>query len=288
MGPRNGSPSLCSPGVLSPYVWLLSRALAVSWSRAYSSGNFLLFRQGNKVKSILTFSILLLSRASESGYIPGILFLLTRIYKPQELGFRVSILICTGALSGMASGPIAYAASMMPATYQRPWQYLFIMEGAPTVVLALISYWLLFDDLDEVRWLSNDLKAVQRARMAPFQSLNAHTSVKAGLRGALVDWKTWMFSLIHLLTSINITSLSVFAPFLIHGLGFPVLQAQLLTAPPCVVAAIAMLVCGVLADKLFHKRALIVGIGSLLIAFGYCLLLAFPPALIWGMFIGEK
>ncbi|ORY93357.1 major facilitator superfamily domain-containing protein [Syncephalastrum racemosum] len=225
----------------------------------------------------------LLLGASESGYIPGILFLLTRIYKPQELGFRVSILICTGALSGMASGPIAYAASMMPATTQRPWQYLFIMEGAPTVVLALISYWLLFDDLDEVRWLSDDLKAVQRARMAPFQSLNAHTSVKAGLRGALVDWKTWMFSLIHLLTSINITSLSVFAPFLIHGLGFPVLQAQLLTAPPCVVAAVSMLVCGILVDRLINKRALIVSIGSLLVAFGYCLLLAFPPALVWGM-----
>lgn len=63
------------------------------------------------------------------------------------------------------------------------------------------------------------------------------------------------------------------------GFGFPVLTTQLLTAPPCVLAGALVLICGILADR-GNRRAIMVTVGSMTVAFGYILLLVLQNR--WG------
>ncbi|KAI9483211.1 MAG: major facilitator superfamily domain-containing protein [Benjaminiella poitrasii] len=229
---------------------------------------------------VTNFTGLLVARlflgAAESGYVPGILFLLSKVYTPKEYSFRVSILLTMATLSGLFSGPLMYAMSYFDGKHGlHDWQYLFIFEGVPTIFLALVSYIFLFDDLQNVKWLSHEQKMIQAVRMATHHkpdtkedsAINIHT-----FKVALLDWKTWSFAFVFLLNSINVTSLTVFAPTLIDGFGFETLTSQLLTAPPCAVATIGVLFGGYLASR-FNKRSPLLLIGSLIIATGYLCLL---------------
>lgn len=121
------------------------------------------------------------------------------------------------ALSGIASGPIAFASSHLEGLFHgrlHGWQYLFITEGTITVLLSLVSFCVLFNDVDQVRWLTDEEKEYQRQRMLlpPATTITAAT-----FKTVLTDWKTWLFSLVFMLSSINMTSITVFSPLIIDG-----------------------------------------------------------------------
>ncbi|KAI8387441.1 major facilitator superfamily domain-containing protein [Blakeslea trispora] len=216
--------------------------------------------------------------AAESGYIPGIMYLLSKIYKPEEYSFRVGLLIAMATLSGLVSGPLTYAMSYFDGKNGlNDWQYLYIFEGVPTILLSFVSYLFLFDDLQDVCWLSTEQKQLQLKRMSVDQQEDTGSDSKASILAfekVFRDWKTWAFSFVCLLNSINVTSITVFAPILIDGFGFSHLNSQLLTAPPCAVATLTVLVGGYLSGK-YSKRSLLLSTGSVTMAIGYLCLLLF-------------
>lgn len=167
---------------------------------------------------VIRLTLKLLLRAAESGYIPGIMFLLSKVYKPQEFSFRVSILLTMATLSGLLSGPLTYAMSYFDGKNgMHDWQYLFIFEGVPTILLSGVSYFFLFDDLQKVKWLSVDQKLLQASRMENHHIESNSPISWNTLKIVLVDWKTWAFAIVFLLNSINVTSLTVFSPVLINS-----------------------------------------------------------------------
>ncbi|KAL7321203.1 hypothetical protein PS15m_000998 [Mucor circinelloides] len=228
---------------------------------------------------VTNFTGLLIARlvlgAAESGYIPGIMFLLSKVYTPQEFSLRVSILLTMATLSGLLSGPLTYGMSYLDGRNGlHDWQYLFIVEGAPTVALAIVSYFFLFDDLQNVKWLSTEQKVLQANRMTIHQNTDTDQEAVSiqTFKDVFMDWKTWAFALVFLLNSINVTSITVFAPTLIDGFGFDPKTSQLLTAPPCAIATIGVLTGGYLAGR-YNRRSPLLVIGSITIAIGYTCLL---------------
>ncbi|KAI7869536.1 major facilitator superfamily domain-containing protein [Spinellus fusiger] len=241
-----------------------------------------------------SFSTLLLCRlvlgAAESGYLPGILYLMSCVYKPRELSFRLGCLFCMASLSGIISGPLAYVTYYLDGQGGlHGWQYLFILEGVPTVVLSVVSYASLFNTIDSVGWLTKEQKRIQYLRMAQDKSdsENRVLPITLGtLWRVLKDWKVWLFSLIYLLNAISVTSVAVFMPTIIDGFGFSTLIAQLLTAPPALLLTLMILLGGALADKCTHRSILIMG-GFAMIGLGYLLLLVLknPWALYGALFL---
>ncbi|KAI8068724.1 major facilitator superfamily domain-containing protein [Gongronella butleri] len=225
---------------------------------------------------------------AQSGYVPAILYQLSLVYKPSEISMRVACLIAMASLSGIVSGPIAYASSFLEGKRGlHGWQYLLILEATPTVALSLVSYCCLFDDIQQVRWLTAEQKALQYVRMHEgvshdeSKNINFKTFVTT-----FTDWKLWLFSAVYMFTAVNITSFSIFSPTIIVGFGYPVLTSQLLTAPPSIVSAIFILTGGYLANR-FNLRSPIICIGFGIMAVGYMLLLVLHDtwALYGSMFI---
>lgn len=236
-------------------------------------------------------------RAAESGYIPGILYQMSRVYKPRELSLRIGFLLCMASLSGIISGPIAYATSFLDGRNgMHGWQYLFILEGVPTVVLSILSYLCLFDHCDQVHWLTDEQKQLQRIRMSEGTPEESTQITRMTFYEALVDWKTWMFATVYMLNAVNVTSMSIFSPVIIDGkkllierilitkslgkgFGFSVLASQLMTAPPYLVSAIMVLIGGKLTDR-YNRRAPMLLIGFSTMAVGYAMLTILKNA--WG------
>lgn len=226
------------------------------------------------------------------------MFLLSKVYNPQEFSLRVSILLTMATLSGLLSGPLTYGMSYLDGKNGlHDWQYLFIVEGAPTIVLAIVSYFFLFDDLQNVKWLSAEQKVLQANRMMIHQADTNHEAISVQtFKDVFTDWKTWAFAFVFLLNSINVTSITVFAPTLIDGklavniyniiyllfalgFGFDPKTSQLLTAPPCAIATMGVLAGGYLAGR-YNRRSPLLVIGSITIAIGYTCLLVLTNR--WG------
>ncbi|KAI7878513.1 MFS general substrate transporter [Lichtheimia hyalospora FSU 10163] len=216
--------------------------------------------------------------AAESGYIPGMLYQMSRMYKPGELSSRIGVLICMACIAGIVSGPIAYGTSFLEGRNKlHGWQYLFILEGVPTIVLSIVSYFSLFDTVDQVSWLTPEQKALQHKRMMDQEEGDADgSSSKIGwetIYKAIADWKTWLFAVVYMTNAVNFYSFAIFSPMLIDGFGFPVLTSQLLTAPPNLLGAVVMLLSGRATDRLPNCRAKILVTGFLIMALGYMMLL---------------
>ncbi|KAI9305464.1 major facilitator superfamily domain-containing protein, partial [Cunninghamella echinulata] len=211
---------------------------------------------------------------AQSGYIPGILYQMSLVYKPREVSTRVALLLTMASISGIVSGPIAYGCSFLEGHLGRHgWQYLFIVEGVPTIALSLISFFALFDDIQDVRWLTPEQKALQYIRMNHSASQPHLPITLKTFINVISDYKVYLFGLIYMMSATNHTSFAIFVPTIIKGFGYPVLTSQLLSAPPSIICAIFTLLGGYLSDHFNQCRSILAMVGFGLLSIGYGLLL---------------
>ncbi|KAI9273521.1 major facilitator superfamily domain-containing protein [Helicostylum pulchrum] len=223
----------------------------------------------------------LLLGAAESGYVPGILYMMSKVYRPREFGLRLAFLLCMSSLSGIVSGPIAYGTSFLEGHGGlHGWQYLFIIEGIPTVILSVVSYFYLFDDVQTVPWLTSTQKALHK-HYTNGSDTEVPVTVKS-FKKACYDWKTGLFAIVYFLNATSLVSYQVFTPTIIDGFGFPVLTSQLLSAPPNVMQTIMTLLGGYLTDRYSNKRGRLMGAGFAMAALGYLLLIVLESR--WGRY----
>ncbi|KAL4259101.1 MFS transporter superfamily protein [Pleurotus pulmonarius] len=186
--------------------------------------------------------------AVEAAFMPGALFLLSRWYKRNELGLRSAILFCGSFVSNAFGSLIASGIldKMGGKLGESAWRWLFFIEGAVTVVIACLGFFILPDFPNTpARWLSPDLLALAEKRMHEEAGttsipLSAPSKVGhfAGLVMALTDWKIWWITSIMTLGQLSF-SFVIFFPTLTKTLGYDTTTTLLLCAPPWVVATLA-------------------------------------------------
>ncbi|KIY63341.1 sugar transporter [Cylindrobasidium torrendii FP15055 ss-10] len=214
----------------------------------------------------------------EAAFLPGSLFLLSKWYKREELGLRNALLFCGNIISNAFGTLIASGilSNMEGKLGHRAWRWLFYIEGALTMSVAVIAIFVLPDFPETTRWLSDDEKALAILRMeedvgvADAQTKETKTSSWEGLKMAFLDWRVWWMAMS--LTSIVIAlSFNAFFPTLTATLGYGPTETLLLCAPPWVFSTI---VCFLLArhsdktkDRFFHiAAAYCVGLVGFIIA----------------------
>lgn len=154
--------------------------------------------------------------AAQSGYVPTIIYQLSRIYKPTEITTRTAIFISMASASAVISGPLAYGTSSLEGLRGlHGWQYLFIVEGSFTVLMAVVSYFAIYENLDHVSWLTNNQRRIQRIRTVNSSS-DTPITILAIMR-VIFDAKVWLVSLVNFLNVICVVSMSVYMPVIIAG-----------------------------------------------------------------------
>lgn len=189
----------------------------------------------------------------EAGFFPGCLFLLSSWYKKHELAKRMSILYCGSIISGAFGGLMAYGIiqGMEGAKGIAGWRWLFIIEGSITVVAAIIAIFILPDYPSTTRWLSEEEIYIAEQRL--ILDGHEHSSKKSefamrDIMMTLKDWRIYFFIFLFLL-DVSAGTISYFIPTIVSNLGYSSAQAQLMTAPPYVFAAILALMNGFHADR---------------------------------------
>ncbi|KAI1394168.1 putative MFS transporter [Hypoxylon trugodes] len=176
----------------------------------------------------------------ESPFYPGALYMLSMFYTRKEIATRMSVFytgnMAASAFSGLISAPIF--AGLGGVRGLAGWQWLFIIQGSLSTVIAIAGFFLLPDAPLKTRWLTPEERQLAHDRIArdTTERSEAGTSVMKGLREALVDYRTWIFCLCDNL-HLSANGFKNFLPTVVKNLGLDTTTALVLTCPPYIFAA---------------------------------------------------
>ncbi|KAI1074543.1 MFS general substrate transporter [Whalleya microplaca] len=191
----------------------------------------------------------------EAGLFPGLVYYLTFWYKTDERSVRVAFILASATLAGAFGGAIAYGVGHMNRVHDlSAWRWLFILEGIPSCLSAFFVWFFLPDYPESAHWLSESEKdlAAQRLYLEGAQG-SAAAMTWEDAKKTLVDWRLYGHYAIYFAVSLPFSSLSLFTPSIVSGLGYVDLQAQLLTVPPWAVAYVVQILVSWSADH-FNMR----------------------------------
>jgi D-galactonate transporter len=96
----------------------------------------------------------------ESGFFPGVILYLTYWFTQKRRARMVALFMSAVPISGIVAGPISgwILSRMTEAGQLSGWQWLFLLEGIPSVVVGLVTLGFLTDRPSEAKWLTDDQK----------------------------------------------------------------------------------------------------------------------------------
>ncbi|KIW88700.1 uncharacterized protein Z519_10746 [Cladophialophora bantiana CBS 173.52] len=193
--------------------------------------------------------------AAEAGIFPGMIFFMSFWYKPEERATRIAIFLCSATLAGAFGGQclraIAYGVRHMNRTAGLvAWCWLFIIEGLPSVLVGILVFFFMPNYPENASWLTQTEKAIQRQRLASENSSHGEAKINwKDAKATLKDVKLWVHYSTYLAAGSGATSLSLFSPVIVAGLGYHDLRAQLFTVPPYAIAYVVTLVVALWSDN---------------------------------------
>ena len=129
------------------------------------------------------------------------------------------------------------------------WRWLFILEGAPSCLCAIFVFFLFPDFPETASWLSEEERQLATERIKGIASLGHAEITWADAKATLLDWRLYLHYLAFIGLSAPFSSISLFAPTIVAGLGFEGLNAQLFTVPPYAIAFVVTVFVAWQTDK---------------------------------------
>lgn len=206
---------------------------------------------------------------AEAGFFPGMVLYLTYWFPSHRRGKMVALLMAGNPVSGLLGGPLSgYLMHALQGTWGLDgWQWLFVVEALPSIVLGIVILRYLDDRVADATWLSAAEKSQIQSEIDADAAVRTHGSVRAVFTSARV----WLLCLILFGIVMGSYALGFWQPTIIRGTGVSdPLTIGLLTTIPYSVALIAMIAAGRHADRSRERRWHIV-LPALVAASGFCI-----------------
>ncbi|KAG2233444.1 hypothetical protein INT48_008850 [Thamnidium elegans] len=222
----------------------------------------------------------------EAGFFPGVIYFLSVWYTRQEYGRRIGFFWSFSSLAGAFGGLIAYGISQIENDTLKTWQWLFIIEGVPSVILAAFSAWYLPNKPETAKFLTEKERDHAVKRLAnDAGASNDHSWSWAQVVSVFTDWKTYVYMSIYITGTSALQGVTLFLPSIVAGMGTwskPVAQA--LTTPPYFLAFLATVAIGWSSDRYFERAYHMIAI-NVVGLLGFLLLMFLPSTNVAGNYI---
>ena len=218
---------------------------------------------------------------TESGLFPGVVFYLSMWYKRTETTFRIALFFSAASLAGAFGGVLAWGIAHMRGVGDLAgWQWIFILEGLLTVVVAVAAYEFIHNYPSTATFLTEPERKFIQNRLSSTSigggdALNNENFSWNGVRQAAGDPKVWLYGAAFHTLSLPLYTLSLFLPTIIKALGYTAAQAQLMTVPPYAIATALTLTFATFSERTGRRAPFILGATSIAIV-GYIILLTAP------------
>ncbi|MBV1798597.1 MFS transporter [Siccirubricoccus sp. G192] len=190
---------------------------------------------------------------AEAGFFPGIIFYLTLWFPSVYRARVVAFFMLAIPFSSIIGAPISGALLNISAAGLEGWQWLFILEAVPSVLMAFGVVFYLTDRPALATWLKDDERAWLEARLdAERQKKEAaeHLSIAK----ALSDSRVLACALVYFCLNAASYGVAFFLPTIVKGFGVSNFQTGLLSALPFVFGAVGMILLGRNSDRTLRRR----------------------------------
>jgi D-galactonate transporter len=208
--------------------------------------------------------------AAEAGFLPGIVFYLSQWFPRLHRARAVSWFMIGIPLSIVFGGPLSGWVMDRFDEYLglHGWQWMYLVEGLPAVLLGFVVLGFLTEKPEEARWLTAEQREWLSARL--FAEHNeAETRHRVSLRQVMRHPTVWLLALIMFCCQTGSYGLTLWVPTIVKGLaGYTDFEVGLFSAVPYIAAAAGMILVGRSSDR-SGERFLHVAIPSVIGAIGF-------------------
>ena len=202
------------------------------------------------------YTLRLLTGAAEAGFFPGVVLYLSQWFPSFRRGRIMALFLCAIPVSGLIGGPFSGWILSHFAAGQgglAGWQWMFLLQGIPTVVLGALAIFLLSDSFANAKWLGAHERAVLEADHRLDAASKPASSATDSLSAVFKNPAIWAFGLIYFCIQSGVYAINFWLPSIIKSLGFSdTLVIGWISAIPYLLAAVFMLLVGRSAD--LHKE----------------------------------
>ena len=218
---------------------------------------------------------------AEAGFFPGIIYYLTCWFPSQDRARIIALFMIALPLSSVIGAPLSTWLLGIQSAGLQGWQWMFLCEAVPTIVLGCVVLRFLPDRPSDVAWLTKIEKVWLQSRLA--SEASEHGGPTHSLRQALLMPRVWRYGLVYFCVLFGLYGFSFWLPQIIASLGkLTTLQVGAVTTIPYALACIALVFWGRHSDAT-GERALHVALppafAALALAVGGWLI---DPASIFG------
>ncbi|KAL4951848.1 major facilitator superfamily domain-containing protein [Aspergillus filifer] len=191
---------------------------------------------------------------TEAAFGPGVPFYLSLFYKREELALRTGLFISAAPLASSFASSLAWlivkSSSGGPIA---PWRSLFLVEGFPSVIVAVFAWFMIPDAPGSAAFLEPRQRMVAQLRMGESANPKYPTYRRRFNWGevgkTLADPRAYITAFMFFSCNVAFSSMPVFLPTILQDMGYSSTNSQALSAPPYLFAFIIVLITAYLSDR---------------------------------------
>jgi D-galactonate transporter len=191
----------------------------------------------------------------EAGLYPGVILYLTYWFPAKRRAGVTGIFMTAVPIAGIIGGPISgwIMSSMASGKALANWQWLFLLEGIPSITIGLITWFVFVDTPSQADWLTAEEKEIVLADLA--EDRRASGFHRTSFADALRAPEVWLLTIVYFCVVSGNPTLGFWGPTIINDLGVKSDSAiGLLSAIPYLVSVIAILLIGRHSDRHLERR----------------------------------
>ena len=240
------------------------------------------------IRGPVSFSVMrFLLGAAEAGFFPGMILYMKNWFPATTRARAVAWFMTANPIAGILGSPISGALLNVRGAGLSGWQWMFVIEGLPAIMLGIVVFFTLAETPNDARWLKGDEKEWL------LKELTREKNSESRERGSnfwkvLLSPKIWLLSLVYFGVSTTMYGVTLWLPSVIRVLsGLSYFWTGLVAVIPFVVTTAAMVLVGMHSDRTGERRwhtalpAFTAAAGLLLAAYGHG-----PVAVVAGLGLG--
>jgi len=196
---------------------------------------------------------------AEAGFFPGIILYLTYWFPSKVRASKIALLMMAIPMSAVIGAPISGGIMQFldGVGDWRGWQWLFFLEGIPSVLMGLLVLLVLPNGPHQARWLNEGERSLVLKRIAEDQTAKSELGQGHSWRDAFSDGRVWVLSVVYFCGTVCGLAMSFWLPTIVQELGVDksnYLKVGLISMIPWGIAAIVMVINGHHSDRTGERR----------------------------------
>ncbi|MFV0284101.1 MAG: MFS transporter [Castellaniella sp.] len=191
--------------------------------------------------------------AAEAGFFPGIILYLSYWFPARHRAGVTALFMAAAPLSTALGSPISAALLEMHGIMGLTgWQWLFILEAIPALILGVVVFFYMTDRPAQAKWLKDDERAWLVGAMEQ-EAARVGKGARHGVLSGLANPRVLALALIYFGTSAGLYTLGIWAPQIIKQLGVSSMTVGVLNAIPPIVSVVAMVLWSRHSDRMNER-----------------------------------